>query len=306
LTTPTPRPWRLVAGTVAFAAWAPPSLVGLPFAALMLATRPRARAEWLPALAVGVTSIALLVAPAGDLLTGLVRAYIVLATAAFLAVTLAVRANGVFGRALWSSLAAGIAALALARVLGGATAWQALHWEATRQASGTMRFLVELEPQLFVAFEPVVRFVSDTIPATLTLQSIAGLALAWQWHRRVARRPFGPGLGPFREFRFGDHWVWALVAALTVWITPLLAGLKAVALNLGVVLGALYLLRGLAIVIAFAAAFGILPAALVVCGAISAVLAVPLLFLVPGLATLGVTDTWLEFRRRLKGRGVTD
>src|SRR5439155_157563 len=147
-------------------------------------------------------------APAGDLLTGLVRAYIVLATAAFLAVTLAVRANGFFGRALWSSLAAGIAALALARVLGGGTAWQALHWEATRQASGTMRF--------------------------------------------------------------------------------------------GVVLGALYLLRGLAIVIAFAAAFGISPAALVVCGAISAVLAVPLLFLVPGLATLGVTDTWLEFRRRLK------
>src|SRR2546428_117518 len=195
LTTPTPRPWRLVAGTVAFAAWAPRSLVGLPFAALMLATRPRAGAEWLPALAVGVTSIALLVAPAGDLLTGLVRAYIVLATAAFLAVTLAVRANGVFGRALWSSLAGGIAALALARVLGGATAWQALHWEATRQASGAMRFLVGLEPQLFVAFEP------------------------------------GGGF---------------------------------------------------------------------VCGAISAVLAVPLLFLVPGLATLGVTDTWLEFRRRLK------
>src|SRR3989454_3395808 len=137
LTTPTPRPWRLVAGTVAFAAWAPPSLVGLPFAALMLATRPRARAEWLPALAVGVTSIALLVAPAGDLLTGLVRAYIVLATAAFLAVTLAVRANGVFGRALWSSLAAGIAALALARVLGGATAWQGLHLGAARSGEHT-------------------------------------------------------------------------------------------------------------------------------------------------------------------------
>src|SRR5439155_84355 len=75
------RPWGLVVGTVAFAAWAPPSLVGLPFAALMLATRPRARAEWLPALVVGATSLALLVAPAGDLLTGLVRAYVVLATA---------------------------------------------------------------------------------------------------------------------------------------------------------------------------------------------------------------------------------
>ena len=296
------RPWRLVAGTVAFAAWAPPSLVGLPFAALMLATRPRARAEWLPALAVGVTSIALLVAPAGDLLTGLVRAYIVLATAAFLAVTLAVRANGVFGRALWSSLAAGIAALALARVLGGATAWQALHWEATRQASGTMRFLVELEPQLFVAFEPVVRFVSDTIPATLTLQSIAGLALAWQWHRRVARRPFGPGLGPFREFRFGDHWVWAIIVALVGWITPVVAGLKLAALNLLVVLGGLYLVRGIAIVVACAAAFGIAPAALVIGAVVAAALAVPLLLLLPGLATLGITDTWLEFRRRLKTR----
>src|SRR5256886_6606394 len=113
------RPWRLVAGTVAFAAWAPPSLVGLPFAALMLAARPRARAEWLPALVVGVTSIALLVAPAGDLLTGLARAYIGLATAAFLAGTPARRADGFFGRALRSSLAAGVGRPAPGPVRGG-------------------------------------------------------------------------------------------------------------------------------------------------------------------------------------------
>src|SRR2546427_7952300 len=37
---PAPRPWRLVAGTVAFAAWAPPRLVRLPFPPLMLPTRP--------------------------------------------------------------------------------------------------------------------------------------------------------------------------------------------------------------------------------------------------------------------------
>src|SRR5437879_13167473 len=133
---PAPRPWRLVAGTVAFAAWAPPSLVGLPFAALMLATRPRARAEWLPALVVGATSLALLVAPAGDLLTGLVRAYVVLATAAFLAVTLALGAEGFFRRALWSSVAAGSAALALARGVGGGTAGPALPRAATRQGGG--------------------------------------------------------------------------------------------------------------------------------------------------------------------------
>jgi predicted membrane protein DUF2232 len=293
--------WSLIAGTVAFTAWAPPSLVGLPFAALTLAARPRAPAEWLAGGAVGLASVALLVSPAGDLLTGLVRAYIVLVTAAFLALTLVVRGGGdFFQRALRASLVAGVAALALARAAGGATAWEALHWEAMRQASTSMRFLAQRQPQLFIAFEPVVRFVSDTIPATLALQSVAGLALAWQWHQRVAAQPLGQALGPFREFRFGDHWVWALVAALTVWVVPLLAGLKTVALNLGIALGVLYLLRGVAIVIACAGALGVSPAALVIVAAISTVLAVPLLFLVPGLATLGVTDTWLEFRRRLK------
>jgi hypothetical protein len=32
------------------------------------------------------------------------------------------------------------------------------------------------------------------------------------------------------------------------------------------------------------------------------VLVIPLLVLLPGLCTLGVTDTWLQFRHRLAGR----
>jgi len=71
-------------------------------------------------------------------------------------------------------------------------------------------------------------------------------------------------------------------------------------LNVLVALGGLYLVRGIAIVVACSAAFGIAPVALVIGAVVSAVLLAPLLFLVPGLATLGVTDTWLEFRRRLK------
>jgi len=96
--------------------------------------------------------------------------------------------------------------------------------------------------------------------------------------------------------------VWAVVAAIAVWITPLFGALKTAALNLLVVLGALYLLRGAAIVVAFAGVLGIAPAALVGALVVSAVLAVPLVFILPGLATLGVTDTWLEFRRRLASR----
>src|SRR5439155_500659 len=193
------RRWRLLLGTAAFAAWAPPSLVGLPLAGLVLATRPRSTMEWGAATGVGVLSVGLLLLPASDFLTGFVRAYTVLVAAAFVAVAL-----------------------------------------------------------------------------------------------------LGPPLAPFREFHFGDHWVWAVVVSLTLWVTPVVATLKLVALNLLVALGGLYLVRGVAIVVACSAAFGIAPVALVIGAVVAAVLIAPLLFLVPGLATLGVTDTWLEFRRRLK------
>jgi len=290
--------WRLILGTAAFAAWAGPSLVGLPLAGLLIAARPRSAAEWSAAVGVGVVSLGLLLLPASDLLTGFVRAYTVLLAAAFVAVTLFATAHeSLLQRAVRAGLIAGVAAVALARVSLGGSVWDALHWEARRQASATMRVMVELAPQAFTVYEPVVRFVSDTVPATLALQTLAGLALAWQWHRRVARSPFAPPLAPFREFRFGDHWVWAIVVALVAWITPVVAGVKLAALNLVAVLGTLYLIRGIAIVAAFSGALGVAPAALVI-GAVGVLLTAAVAL--PLLAALGVTDTWLEFRRRLK------
>jgi len=296
-------PWRLVVGVAAYAAWAPPALVGLPFAALMLAARPETAREWGLALVVGSVSAGLVLQPAGDMLSALVRAYVVLVTAAFVSGALLGRLPASFlRRGLRASLLAGVAVVALARIAWGENVGAALHWEATRQVSWSMRFLVERRPEVYALFEPVVRFVSDSVPATLLLQTLAGLALAWQWHTRLAQRPLGPPLAPFREFRFGDHWVWAVIAALAVWVTPFFADLNTAALNLAVVLGVLYLVRGLAIVAAIAGALGVSAGALLAGAAAAALLAVPLLLLIPGLATLGVTDTWLEFRRRLKRR----
>lgn len=298
--------WGLILGTIAFALWGPPSLVGLPLAALLVAAGPRTPRELGAAAGVGLPSLGLLLLPGGDLLSGFVRAYIVLVTAAFVTLALFARGNGLFlPLALRACLVAGVAAVTLVGVdVNGLhwdpTRWSALHWEATRVASASMRLVVEIEPRAFAVFEPVVRFVSDTVPGTLALQTLAGLTLAWQWHRRVATTPLGSPLARFREFRFGDHWVWVVVVSLGVWITPVLTGFKVAALNILLVLGALYLVRGIAIVVAFAGALGIAPAALVIGAVVAAVLAVPLLLLVPGLATLGVTDTWLEFRRRLK------
>jgi len=304
----TPRrggaPWRLIVGTIAFAAWASPSLVGLPVAALSLLAQPRTARGWGVALAAGGPSLAELLLPASDALTEFVRAYTLLVTAALVILVLLHRPVERFPPlAIRAGLVAGLAAVVLARVVLGPAAWEMLHWEATRAASATMRAWVEKQPQLFGAFEPVVRFGSDTVPAALALQTLAGLSLAWQWHQRLATASLGPALGAFREFRFGDYWVWAVVASLAVWVTPVLAGLKVTALNLLVMLGALYLLRGAAIVLAFSGALGITPAALAIGAAVSTLLIVPLLLLVPALTTLGVTDTWLEFRRRLKAPG---
>ncbi len=288
--------WRLVLGTLVFALWAP-SLVGLPFAALTLATRPRSAAVRVTALVVGAVSFAVLLLPPAGLLEGFVSAYVVLLTAAFVGLVLLAPTRGFLSLSAAASLVAATAAAALARLVVGGPVFPALSWAATRDASATVRLMVERWPALYTMFEPVVRFVSETVPATLALQSFAGLALAWQWHHRVAERPLGAPLAPFREFRFSDHSVWGVVAALLVWITPALAGLKVAAANVLMVLGALYLLRGSAIVLSFAAAWSVAPLTWIAGALVAATFAVPLLALV---AALGVTDTWIEFRRRLK------
>jgi len=290
--------WRLVVATIAFAIWAPLSYAGLPFAALMLAVEPARRAERRAAALVGVPSVALVVAPAGSLLGAATHAYVVLFTAAFLALTLLAPAT-FLRQALRASLLAMGAGLLLARLLLGSRAPGLLQWSATHQAREALDMLVELRPDAYVFVEPLARFLAATLPATLVLQAVAGLALAWRWHQQVALRPLGAPLAPFGAFRFSDAWVWGIVAGIIVCITPVLASLKAAAFNLLIVLGALYVLRGAAIVVAFASVAGISPAALAITLVVSALLALPLLFLVPGLATLGVTDTWLEFRRRM-------
>src|SRR5712691_1830830 len=141
--------WRLILGTIAFAAWAPPSLVGLPLAGLLLAARPRSAAERGAALAVGLSSAGLLLVRAGDLLTGFVHAYIVLVAAAFATLTVFARPGQSFLRhGVRASLAAGLAAMVLARLDLGSSAWDALHWAATRDVSAAMRFVVEIQPAI--------------------------------------------------------------------------------------------------------------------------------------------------------------
>ena len=287
--------------------WAHPSLIGLPCAALLLVNSGSGdRPGWSQPLAglLGAMSLALLVLSGGTgRLAAVTSAYIVLVSAAFVSVVL-LRPAPLLRQALRSMVAAGLVMVVLIQVVWGSEAWGALAWEATRQASIAMRSLVELAPanaaaQVFAIYEPMVRFVSLTWPGMLALQTLAGLALAWHLAARAASPAANAPVARFKDFYMGDMWVWGIVAWLGVLILPVSGTLQVAGTNLGLVASTLYVVRGAAIVATFAEAFGISALALVIASAAAAALAVPLLFVLPGLCTLGITDTWYQYRRRL-------
>ena len=294
--------------------WAHPSLVGLPCAALLfIAPGSQDRPGWSQPIAglIGAVSLALLVVSgnSGSRLAAVTSAYIVLATAAFVSFML-LRPRPILQQALRSIVAAGIATAVLIQLLWAPAifqfdAWGSLGWEATRLASLSMRTIVEVAPEAYPIYEPMVRFVSLTWPGMLALQTLAGLALAWQLYLRLAPPALNaeaearPPVARFKDFCMGDAWVWGIVAWLGVLILPVSGALHVAGANVGLVAGTLYVLRGAAIVATFAEAFGVSAALLVIAAAAAAALAVPLLFVLPGLCTLGITDTWYQYRRRL-------
>lgn len=290
-------------GTITLLAFAPGilGLFTLTLAALLVAGGPHRPRERVIAVVIGSVGLLAVAWPSGDPLAAALGTYSLLAAVAFTGGALLAPA-GVLrqaGRATaWGVVGVGLLGL----VFRGTAFWSEVHWSALRQTSNALRDLVPLRPDAYTLFEPLVRFMTQAYPGLVILQTLGALALAWQWHTRLALVPLGPPLGAFRDFRFGDQWVWGLVLALLVWAVPKLALLKGAALNVGLVLGTLYLLRGAAIIVSIAGISGV-PLWTLVAGAIVAsVLLVPLLLVVPGLWTLGVFDTWLAFRQRRFGR----
>jgi hypothetical protein len=296
--------WRLGLALLAFVLWAHPSLVGLPFAALLLLLPSAQRPRWAQPLAglIGAMSASLLVLTAqqGARLAAVTSAYVVIVTAAFVGLILMKPgAPPILQQTLRALLIGMLATGALIQLFWGSEAWGALAWEATREAGVTMRSIVEVAPDTFMIYEPMVRFVSLTWPGMLALQTLAGLALAWHLYRRVAFAGAVVTATSFKDFRMGDGWVWGIVAWLGVLILPVSSALHVAGTNLGLIASVLYMLRGAAIVVTFAEAFGVSVVALVIIAGLAAALAVPLLFVLPGLCTLGITDTWYQYRRRL-------
>jgi hypothetical protein len=274
-----------------------------PLAALLGVQR-ATRRDAMTAAGLAVLVVVLCAGPA-DSFDQLERAWLVLLTASLAIVLASGRAGGFVTASLAAMGGAAGAAVFLAsltQLSWGKVVWLAekhyglqVSWLLARlsQAPGGADLLRSLESSLALG----VRIVSNLFPGLVLLQSFAALALAWALYHRVAQRPQGEPLGALAAFRFNDHLIWGVAGSLLVLVVPRLGWVNAVGGNMLVFFSGLYMVRGVAVLSAAAAA-GIIGGPIAILAA-----TIVTLFLMPVAAlaalALGLTDTLMDWRRRL-------
>jgi hypothetical protein len=283
---------------LALALATPAALIALPATALLALAGGRGPLQRALAVLLGALGLWWLLGT-GDLPDQTLRAAALLATAAF-AVLSARTGLSLTHRALLSLAVAAVGTAATYVALGwswgrllwwvefrtGAALWLMLA-QMTSTTDGSVMGVADFEATL----NDLVRASGRLFPATMALQLFVSLVLATVLARRVSGRSVGCPPGRFVEFRFSEHLGWLLALALVLVLVPPLAPARALGLNLLVVMGALYALRGLAVLV-----FGIRAlrgGCLLYAGA-----ALALFFLLPGVVLLGVVDAGLDLRRR--------
>ncbi len=152
----------------------------------------------------------------------------------------------------------------------------------------TETLLGQAEQQLRTMPAPSTRF----FPAALALETLAALALAWALFHRLSRARLGPPLARLRDFRFSDQLVWGLIVGITLSLLGTLSDFRLVGLNLLLFFGALYLVRGLGVLLWF-----LNPGR--VAAVLLPILAVVLWPFVGATAlAIGLADTWVDWRNR--------
>jgi hypothetical protein len=297
------RPVGLFGLTLALSVGQPLLLVLVPFAFLALILP----GEGLRPVLLGLlTGLVVFLGPGSSGLWHIERGWAILVGGWFAAVTLAWPASTFLPRAL---AALGGAAAWTAAVLLAVDGWERVDWlveqrvqsgaaatlEMMRLLSGgevgTMQDAVQATAQLQVGL----------FPALLGLASIAGLGVAWWFYLRLASGS-GEGLGPLRNFRFPDAMIWVLIAGgLLVLMAGWSSGWGRVGANMTVFMGALFVLRGAAVLLFLSGGIGIPGAVLL---AIGFALAAPVLL--AGAMVVGVGDSWVDLRARALRAGGGD
>ncbi len=288
-----------VLGLLGFLVLAPPAFVLGPLAALLALSKPVTWRErvWL-GMAVALT-VFWLAAP-GDLPHQVIRAAGMGLAGATLAVVISGRPVTGFRAAVTATMAAVFGTVTWAAILG-------LDVEAFRTAvesdlkagyqqlfgPGGEGGVPEETERLLTSLSESAGSMAALYPGLLTVMAAVGVLMAWSWTHRIAERPVGLAMGPFRGFRFNDHVIWGAIFTLALALAPAGQGVKLLAANLLVVWVALYLARGLAVVVTLVAGS---PLPLRVAAVLFGLLLQP--FSSGALLAVGLADTWLDFRRR--------
>lgn len=136
-------------------------------------------------------------------------------------------------------------------------------------------------------------------PALLALESLGALALAWSLYHRASRARIGAPLRPLSEFRFNDELIWGLVLGVTLLVVPTLEAGRGLGVNLLVVFGSFYALRGLGVIDWFLMTRG---ASRFLFFAAIFVITIFKAWPVAGVFSLGLGlgDTWIDWRARVR------
>ncbi|NIP56735.1 MAG: DUF2232 domain-containing protein, partial [Gemmatimonadetes bacterium] len=147
-------------------------------------------------------------------------------------------------------------------------------------------------PELADAVYRTVEIQGIVFPALLGLASLGALGVAWWIYVRLATGG-DQGLAPLAHFRFHDQLVWLFIVGLVLVLAGSSGTLERAGTNAVVFMGALYALRGAAVLIFVTGGLSL---------AGSALLALALLFVAPvllaGAMLVGLGDTWFDLRAR--------
>ncbi len=274
----------------------PAVLLAGPLGLLILALSPRR----LSALVVAV--LAVVVIMGGDPSSGLwylERGWALIVGGWFVALTLRWPEKGFLPRGLGALAGAFAAVTLLFRVRPGD--WAVVDWAVVSRMEAGMAAALGLirtsvgPGAVSGTFEAraleVMALQGLIFPALLGLATLSGLGLAWWLYVRLNRIPHH-GVGPLKEFRFNDQLVWVLILGLVVVLAS--SGLwERFGTNAVVFMGALYTLRGVAVVLFLAGGISLLGGILLALGLL---LLTPVL--IAGAFVIGLGDTWLDLRNR--------
>ena len=286
----------------------PIALVATPLGLLLLFQRPARRDAMTGALLLGFALWS--VFTPGDAFGRIESAWVCL-LAGGVAIMLGTRAQEKSGSLVSTGLwAVGIAAAAgIVLVAVTPFSWAELAWLASRHYGMQARTLLEVMtqqlqdapsgPEMLQATDAtlsqMVELVTRLLPALILLQSVAALAAAWALYRWLVRHPEGDPLPRLREFRFSDQLIWGVVLALIALVFPGARSLHQLGGNLAAFFGGLYVVRGLGVVAALAAAAGVGGPFVALLASFVTIILMPLVMF--GALALGVTDTWVDWRK---------